>query len=133
MTTKSQDDNQGGSRQGQVFLSDAARANLEGVTEMWRAESEWVKLEYDDGGRVLQFDAEKMKPIEGRFGPQVRYFVIDPNYPGMEKKIDTSRKLSEQINNTLRAAGGKCSLLIAKTKDSKGSVVYEVKKVKLPA
>lgn len=99
------------------------------VTEMWRAESEWVKLDYDDGGRVLQFEAEKMKQIEGRFGPQVRYFVIDPNYPGMEKKIDTSRKLSEQINNALRAAGGKCSLLIGKTKDAKGSVVYEVKQV----
>ena len=128
-TTTSQNENQqGGSGPGQVFLSDAARANLEGNTEMWRAESEWVRLEYDEG-RVLQFDAEKEKPIEGRFGPQVRYFVIDPNYPGMEKKLDASRKLSEQIDNTLKAAGGKCSLLIGKTKDSKGSVVYEVKRV----
>ena len=129
MTTKSQDDSQGGSGQGQVFLSDAARANLEGNTEMWRAQSEWVSLQPDDGGRVLQFDAEKMKPIEGRFGPQVRYTVIDPNYPGMEKKLDASKKLAQQIDDALRAAGGKCALHIAKTKDARGSVVYEVKRV----
>jgi hypothetical protein len=128
MTTTSQNENQGGSGSGQVILSDAARANLERNAEMWRAESEWVRLEYDEG-RVLQFDAEKEKPIEGRFGLQVRYFVIDPNYPGMEKKLDASRKLSEQIDKALAAAGGKCSLLIGKTKDSKGSVVYEVKQV----
>jgi hypothetical protein len=126
MTTTSQ--NQGGSDSRQVFLSDAARANLERNAEMWRAGSEWVRLEYDEG-RILQFDAEKEKPIEGRFGPQVRYFVIDPNYPGSEKKLDASRKLSEQIDKALAAAGGKCSLLIGKIKDSKGSVVYEVKHV----
>ena len=86
----------------QVQLSEAAKRNLERNAELWRAESQYVKLE-DGEERVLQFDPEKIKQVEGQYGVRIQYLVIDPNYSDRGlKKFEAGKKTSNDIDAQLR-------------------------------
>jgi hypothetical protein len=83
-------------------LSEEARRNLEENAELWRAESEYVKLE-DGETRILQFNPEKIKRVEGNFGPRIQYLVIDPNYSDKGfKKFEAGKRTSNDIDAQLR-------------------------------
>ena len=87
---------------GQVQLSEAARQNLERNAELWKAESVYVKLE-DGETRVLQFNPERIKEVEGQYGARVQYMVIDPNYSDKgEKKFEAGKQTSRDIDAQLR-------------------------------
>jgi hypothetical protein len=91
-----------GQVQGQVQLSEAARQNLERNTELWRAESQYVKLE-DGEERVLQFNPERIKQVEGQYGVRIQYLLIDPNYADKgEKKFEAGKQTSRDIDTQLR-------------------------------
>jgi hypothetical protein len=86
----------------QVQLSEKARQNLEQNAELWRGESEYVKLE-DGETRVLQFNPEKIKQVEGQYGLRIQYMVIDPNYSDKgEKKLEAGKQTSHDIDSQLR-------------------------------
>jgi hypothetical protein len=83
-------------------LSEVARQNLEKNAELWRSESVYVKLE-DGETRVLQFNPEKIKQVEGQYGIRIQYRVIDPNYSEKgEKKFEAGKKTSNDIDAQLR-------------------------------
>lgn len=86
----------------QVQLSEAARKNLEENAQLWKAESVYVKLE-DGETRVLQFNPEKIKRVEGQYGIRIQYLVIDPNYSEKgDKKFEAGKKTSQDIDTQLR-------------------------------
>jgi hypothetical protein len=86
----------------QVQLSEKARQNLEQNAELWRGESEYVKLE-DGETRVLQFNPEKIKQVEGQYGLRIQYMVIDPNFSDKgEKKFEAGKQTSRDIDTQLR-------------------------------
>lgn len=83
-------------------LSEAAKQNLEKNAELWKAESVYIKLE-DGETRILQFNPEKIKPVEGQYGIRIQYLVIDPNYSDKgEKKFEAGKQTSRDIDNQLR-------------------------------
>lgn len=83
-------------------LSEVARRNLESNTELWKAESKYISLEPGET-TVLKFDPEKIKHVEGQYGPRIQYSVIDPNYSDKgEKKFETGKLTSKQIDGLLR-------------------------------
>lgn len=91
-----------GQVQNEQVLSEKAKQNLERNTELWRAESEFVKLE-DGETRVLQFNPEKIKQVEGQYGLRIQYMVIDPNYSDKgEKKLEAGKQTSHDIDAQLR-------------------------------
>jgi hypothetical protein len=86
----------------QVQLSETAKRNLEKNSELWRAESVFIKLE-DGEERVLQFNPEKIKQVEGQYGLRIQYMVIDPNYADKgDKKFEAGKKTSNDIDAQLR-------------------------------
>jgi hypothetical protein len=87
---------------GQVQLSEVAKANLDRNTELWKAESLYVKLE-DGETRILQFNPERIKQVEGQYGTRIQYPVIDPNYADKgEKKFEAGKQTSIEIDVQLR-------------------------------
>jgi len=82
-------------------LSETAKRNLSSNTELWKAESKYIKLEPDES-IVLQFDPEKIKHVEGKFGPRISYSVIDPNYSDKgEKKFEAGKLTSKKVDSLL--------------------------------
>jgi len=66
-----------------------------------KAESKYIKLEPDES-IVLQFNAEKIKHVEGKFGLRISYTVIDPNYSDKgEKRFEASKLTSKKIDSLL--------------------------------
>lgn len=83
-------------------LSEAAKQNLERNSELWKAESVYIKLENEET-RILQFNPEKIKPVEGQYGIRIQYLVIDPNYSDKgEKKFEAGKQTSRDIDAQLR-------------------------------
>jgi hypothetical protein len=83
-------------------LSEIAKKNLESNAELWKAESVFIKLE-DGETRVLQFNPEKTKQVEGQYGLRIQYMVIDPNYSDKgEKKLEAGKIMSHDIDSQLR-------------------------------
>ena len=83
-------------------LSEAAKANLDRNTELWRASSLFVKLENSEE-RVLQFNPDKIRQVEGQYGVRIQYTVIDPNYADRgEKKFEAGKATSQKIDGYLR-------------------------------
>jgi hypothetical protein len=81
-----------------------ARKNLESNTELWKAESKYTKWEPVETV-VLYFNPEKMKHVEGQFGPRIQYSAINPNYADKgEKKFETG-KLSSKLIDLLLLQG----------------------------
>jgi hypothetical protein len=63
---------------------------------------------------VLQFNPEKIKHVEGQYGPRIQYSIIDPNYSEKgEKKFETGKLTSKQIDSLLRQ--GKTTLQITRS------------------
>ena len=83
-------------------ISEAARKKLDSNAELWRAESEYIRLE-DGETRILQFYPEKMEPVKGRYGTRISYSVIDPNYAdhGL-KNFEAGKTTSKKIDSLLR-------------------------------
>ena len=52
--------------------------SLQKNSELWKAESVYVNLE-DGETRVLQFNPERTKQVEGQYGLRIQYIVIDPS------------------------------------------------------
>jgi hypothetical protein len=51
---------------------------------------------------ILHFNPEKIKHVEGQFGPRIQYSVINPNYSDKgEKKFETGKLTSKQIDSLL--------------------------------
>jgi hypothetical protein len=98
-------------------LSEIAKSKLESNTELWKAESKYIKLELDET-IVLQFDPEKMKHVEGKFGPRISYSVIDPNYSDKgEKKFEAGKLTSKKVDSLL--SQGKTLLKITRVGSGK--------------
>lgn len=88
--------------QKQTELSEVAKQNLERNTELWKAESVFIKLE-DGETRILQFNPERIKHVEGQYGIRIQYLVIDPNYSDKgDKKFEAGKKTSSDIDAQLR-------------------------------
>ena len=49
----------------------SARKNLESNTELWKAESKYIRLEPGEAV-ILHFNPEKIKHVEGQFGPRIQ-------------------------------------------------------------
>jgi hypothetical protein len=81
----------------QQQLSEAAKQKLEQNSELWKETSEFVKLD-DQEIRILKFNPERIKIVEGQYGPRIQYAVIDPNYPGKEKKFEQGKTTSKEID-----------------------------------
>jgi hypothetical protein len=77
-----------------------ARQKLDSNAWLWKAESEYVKLE-DKETIVLQFNPEKIEPVKGQYGIRISYTVIDPNYPDREKKFEAGKLTSKKIDSLL--------------------------------
>ena len=78
------------------------KKNLERNAELWKAESVFIKLE-DGETRVLQFNPEKIKQVEGQYGIRIQYMVIDPNYADKgEKKFEAGKKTLNDVDMQLR-------------------------------
>jgi hypothetical protein len=56
-------------------LSEVATQNLQKNSELWKAESVYVKLE-DGETRILQFNPEKIKQVAGQYGLRIQYMVM---------------------------------------------------------
>ena len=98
-------------------LSEIAKQNLDSNTELWKAESKYIRLEPGETV-VLQFNPEKIKHVEGQFGIRISYAVIDPNYSDKgEKKFETGKLTSKQIDSLLRQ--GKTTLQITRSGEGK--------------
>jgi ABC-type uncharacterized transport system YnjBCD substrate-binding protein len=83
-------------------LSEEAKQNLEKNAELWKAESVYVKLE-DGETRILQFNPERIKHVEGQYGIRIQYLVIDPNYADKgDKKFEAGKSTSRDIDAQLR-------------------------------
>ena len=86
----------------QIELSEIAKRNLEGNTELWKAENVFIKLE-DGETRILQFNPEKIKHVEGQYGIRIQYLVIDPKYSDRgDKKFEAGKRTSNDIDAQLR-------------------------------
>jgi hypothetical protein len=82
-------------------ISEIARSKLNSNTELWKAESKYIKLEGDET-TVLLFDPEKIKHVETKFGPRISYSVIDPNYSDKgEKRFEAGKLTSKKIDSYL--------------------------------
>lgn len=81
-------------------ISETAKQKLEANSELWKEQSDYVKLE-DGEKRVLRFDPEKIKHVEGQYGTRIQYAVIDPNYPDKEKKFEQGKTTSKEIDKYL--------------------------------
>lgn len=98
-------------------ISEIAKQNLDSNTELWKAESKYIRLEPGETV-VLQFNPEKIKHVEGQFGPRIQYSVINPNYSDKgEKKFETGKLTSKLIDNLLRQ--GKTTLQITRQGEGK--------------
>jgi hypothetical protein len=98
-------------------ISEEARKNLESNTELWKAESKYIRLEPDETV-VLVFNPEKIKHVEGQFGPRIQYSVINPNYSDKgEKKFETGKLTSKLIDAQLLQ--GKNTLKITRQGEGK--------------
>ena len=98
-------------------MSETARKNLESNKELWKSESGYIKLESGET-IVLQFNPEKIKQVEGQFGPRIQYSVINPNYSDKgEKKFETGKLTSKQIDSLLLQ--GKTTLKITRQGEGK--------------
>jgi hypothetical protein len=51
---------------------------------------------------VLKFNPERIKIVEGQYGPRIQYTVIDPNYPDNEKKFEQGKTTSKEIDKYLK-------------------------------
>jgi hypothetical protein len=81
-------------------ISEAARKNLDSNAELWKAESQYIKLE-DGETRILQFNPEKLEPT--KYGPRISYSVIAPNYADKgPKKFEAGKTTSKKIDSLLR-------------------------------
>lgn len=100
-------------------LSEAARKKLDSNAELWRAESEFIKL--DDGEtRILQFNPEKQEQVRTQYGPRISYSVIDPNYADKGlKKFEAGKLTSKKIDSLL--AHCKTLLKITRVGSGKGT------------
>jgi hypothetical protein len=104
-------------------LSEAAKQNLERNAELWKSESVFIKLE-DGETRVLQFNAEKIKQVEGQYGLRIQSLVIDPNYADKgDKKLEAGKLLSHDIDKQLRLGN---RLLKIKRNGNGTDTTYEV-------
>ena len=81
-------------------IIEAAKHKLEQNSELWKEQSEYVKLE-DDETRILRFNPEKIKHVEGQYGTRIQYAVIDPNYLDKEKKFEQGKTTSKEIDKHL--------------------------------
>ena len=91
---------------------------------MWKSESKYVKLEAGET-IVLQFHPEKIKHVEGQYGPRIQYTVINPNYSDKgEKKFDTGKTVSGIIDSIL--SQGKTLLKVTRQGEGK-ETSYNVK------
>jgi hypothetical protein len=98
-------------------ISETARKNLESNKELWKSESKYIKLEADETV-ILQFDPEKIKHVEGQYGPRIQYTVINPNYSDKgEKKFETGKLTSKLIDAQLLQ--GKNTLKITRIGEGK--------------
>ena len=98
-------------------MSETARKNLESNKELWKSESKYIKLEAGETV-VLQSNPEKIKHVEGRYGPRIQYTVINPNYSDKgEKKFETGKTTSGQIDSIL--SQGKTLLKITRQGEGK--------------
>jgi hypothetical protein len=69
---------------------------------------------------ILHFNPEKIKYVEGQFGPRIQYSVINPNYSDKgEKKFETGKLTSKQIDSLLLQ--GKTTLKITRQGEGKGT------------
>ena len=83
-------------------LSATALENLNKNMELWKAESQYVKIE-DGETRILQFNPERIKHVEGQYGVRIQYLVIDPNYSDKgDKKFEAGKRTSNDIDAQLR-------------------------------
>jgi hypothetical protein len=74
---------------------------------------------------ILHFNPEKIKHVEGQFGPRIQYSVINPNYSDKgEKKFETGKLTSKQIDSLL--SQGKTTLKITRQGEGK-ETSYDVK------
>jgi hypothetical protein len=98
-------------------ISETARKNLESNKELWKSESKYIKIEAGETV-VLQFNPEKIKHVEGQYGPRIQYTVINPNYSDKgEKKFETGKTTSGQIDSIL--SQGKTLLKITRQGEGK--------------
>ena len=86
-------------------LSEKAKENLRRNEESRRNDSKYVKLQSGEK-TTLQFDAEKMEPVESEFdgkkSTRYQYTVTDPNDPlQLEKLFTASKRNSVQIDTYL--------------------------------
>ena len=51
---------------------------------------------------MLKFDPERIKIVEGQYGPRIQYTVIDPNFPDKEKKFEQGKTTSKEIDKYLK-------------------------------
>lgn len=51
---------------------------------------------------MLKFNPERIKIVEGQYGPRIQYTVIDPNYPDKEKKFEQGMITSKEIDKYLK-------------------------------
>jgi hypothetical protein len=73
---------------------------------------------------ILHFNPEKIKHVEGQFGPRIQYSVINPNYSDKsEKKFETGKLTSKQIDSIL--SQGKTLLKITRQGEGK-ETIYNV-------
>jgi hypothetical protein len=52
--------------------------------------------------RILKFNPERIKIVEGQYGHRIQYTVIDPNYPDREKKFEQGKTTSKEIDKYLK-------------------------------
>jgi hypothetical protein len=78
--------------------------NLQRNAQLRQKDNKFIKLQAGEK-RTLQFDAEKIEPIEAEFNgkksQRIRYTVRDPNNGGQEKYLEVSKQTSEVIDTYL--------------------------------
>jgi hypothetical protein len=82
-------------------ISEEAKQKLEQNAQLWKETSEFVNLD-DQEIRILKFNPERIKIVEGQYGPRIQYAVIDPNYPDKEKKFEQGKTTSKEIDKYLK-------------------------------
>jgi hypothetical protein len=86
-------------------LSEKAKVNLQRNAELRKKDSKFVNLAAGEK-TILQFDPEKIKPVERDFGDgekrqKFQYTVTEPNFPDQEKIFEVSKRTSEEIDENL--------------------------------
>jgi hypothetical protein len=80
---------------------------------------------------ILQFNPEKIKHVEGQYGPRIQYTVINPNYSDKgEKKFETGKTTSGQIDSIL--SQGKTLLKITRQGEGKETSLEAADSLKNP-